>query len=85
MESYSPAELAATLRQLSELQSALQQPGRPLWRANTRWLLPIPVQSVIMTLPAGFSRDYFYIVMAKANELLQLKVGREAGQRCCTH
>ena len=70
MESYSPPELAATLRQLSDL-----QPGRPLWRSNTRWQLPIPVQSVIMSLPAGFARDYFYIVMAKANELLQLKVG----------
>ncbi|XP_037077973.1 integrator complex subunit 8-like [Pollicipes pollicipes] len=57
IESYSPAEIGRTLRQLAEL-----QPGRALWRC-----------SVIMSLPAGFGRDYFYIIMAKARELLQLK------------
>lgn len=46
---------------------------RPLWKLNPKWELPIPLTSVVMSLPRGFVQDYSYILMAKARELTSQK------------
>jgi len=46
---------------------------KPLWHINSCWELPIPLQSVVMSLPRGFIQDYSYILLAKSRELLTAK------------
>lgn len=44
-------------------------PTKPLWTINPSWSLPIPLQSVIMSLHTGFLQDFTYILVAKAREM----------------
>lgn len=43
--------------------------AKPLWQINNSWEIPIPLQSVISSIPAGFLKDYSYILLAKSKEL----------------
>ncbi|OAD62741.1 Integrator complex subunit 8 [Eufriesea mexicana] len=43
---------------------------KPLWHVNSCWELPIPLQSVVMSLPRGFLQDYSYVLLAKSRELV---------------
>jgi integrator complex subunit 8 len=42
---------------------------KPQWRINNFWEIPIPLQSVISSIPEGFLKDYSYILLAKSKEL----------------
>lgn len=42
-------------------------------KINTKWELPIPLQSVIMAIPRGFLQDFGYILLAKSKELMLAK------------
>lgn len=46
---------------------------KPLWHVNSCWELPIPLQSVVMSLPRGFIQDYSYVLLAKSRELVTSK------------
>lgn len=46
---------------------------KPLYHVNGCWELPIPLQSVVMTLPRGFMQDYSYVLLAKSRELVTSK------------
>ncbi|XP_029033449.1 integrator complex subunit 8 isoform X4 [Osmia bicornis bicornis] len=46
---------------------------KPLWHVNSCWELPIPLQSVVMSLPRGFLQDYSYVLLAKSRELVMSK------------
>ncbi|KAK2577342.1 hypothetical protein KPH14_003465 [Odynerus spinipes] len=46
---------------------------KPLWNVNSCWELPIPLQSVVMSLPRGFLQDYSYVLLAKSRELVMSK------------
>ncbi|GAB1866809.1 Integrator complex subunit 8 [Camponotus japonicus] len=46
---------------------------KPLWHVNSCWELPIPLQSVVMSLPRGFIQDYSYVLLAKSRELVTFK------------
>lgn len=46
---------------------------KPLVHINNCWDLPIPLQSVIMSLPRGFLQDYSYVLLAKSRELVAAK------------
>nr|CAD7589445.1 unnamed protein product [Timema genevievae] len=48
-------------------------PMKPQWRINNKWELPIPLQSVVMSLPRGYIQDYIYILLAKSRELAIMK------------
>ncbi|KAI4500613.1 hypothetical protein M0802_004205 [Mischocyttarus mexicanus] len=43
---------------------------KPLWHINNYWELPIPLQSVVMSLPRGFLQDYSFVLLAKSRELV---------------
>lgn len=62
--SYNPIEIHETLIRLDGTNST-----KPLWKVNGCWELPIPLQSVVMSLPRGFLQDYSYILLAKSREL----------------
>ena len=47
--------------------------SKPLWQINNSWEIPIPLQSVICSLPDGFLKDYSYILLAKSRELAYAK------------
>ena len=46
---------------------------KPLWHVNSCWELPIPLQSVVMSLSRGFLQDYSYVLLAKSRELVVSK------------
>lgn len=46
---------------------------KPLWHVNSCWELPIPLQSVVISLPRGFLQDYSYVLLAKSRELVMTK------------
>lgn len=46
---------------------------KPLWHVNGCWELPIPLESVVMSLPRGFIQDYSYVLLAKSRELVTAK------------
>ncbi|EZA60979.1 hypothetical protein DMN91_004729 [Ooceraea biroi] len=46
---------------------------KPLWQINSCWELPIPLQSVVLSLPRGFLQDYSYILLAKSRESVSVK------------
>ncbi|KAF3423732.1 hypothetical protein E2986_09347 [Frieseomelitta varia] len=46
---------------------------KPLWHVNSCWELPIPLQSVVISLPRGFLQDYSYVLLAKSRELVMSK------------
>lgn len=66
--SYDPKEIREILSVLHASNSK-----NPPWRVNSRWDLPIPLQSVVMSLPRGFQQDYSYLLLAKSRELVTSK------------
>ncbi|XP_021913998.1 integrator complex subunit 8 isoform X2 [Zootermopsis nevadensis] len=48
-------------------------PAKPQWRINNKWELPIPLQSMAMSLPRGFVQDFACILLAKSRELTTMK------------
>ncbi|XP_012265327.2 integrator complex subunit 8 [Athalia rosae] len=66
--SYNPHEIRELLIRLASL-----NPRNPLWRLNNCWELPIPLQSVAMSLPRGLLQDYSYVLLAKSRELVTSK------------
>ncbi|XP_046812830.1 integrator complex subunit 8 isoform X1 [Vespa crabro] len=65
IQSYDSQEIHETLLLLD---SKLRM--KPLWHINNYWELPIPLQSVVMSLPRGFLQDYSYVLLAKSRELV---------------
>jgi len=68
IESYDSHVIRETLIQLDG-----KHRMKPLYHVNGCWELPIPLQSVIMTLPRGFIQDYSYVLLAKSRELVTSK------------
>ncbi|KAK0179235.1 hypothetical protein PV327_008044 [Microctonus hyperodae] len=66
--SYNPVEIREIVLELDG-----KNPMNPPWHVNSRWELPIPLQSVVMSLPRGFYQDYSYILLAKSRELTSAK------------
>ncbi|XP_014469482.1 PREDICTED: integrator complex subunit 8 isoform X2 [Dinoponera quadriceps] len=46
---------------------------KPLWNVNGCWELPIPLQSVVISLSRGFMQDYSYVLLAKSRELVMFQ------------
>lgn len=46
---------------------------RSAWNISSCWELPIPLQSVVISLSRGFLQDYSYILLAKSRELVMSK------------
>ncbi|KAG5899842.1 hypothetical protein JTB14_012313 [Gonioctena quinquepunctata] len=44
--------------------------GASVWNINPQWELPIPLQSVLKSLPRGFLQDFAYVILAKSKEQL---------------
>ncbi|XP_074035699.1 integrator complex subunit 8 [Leptinotarsa decemlineata] len=44
--------------------------GASVWNINPQWELPIPLQSVLKSLPRGFLQDFGYVILAKSKEQL---------------
>ncbi|KAL2741275.1 integrator complex subunit 8 isoform X1 [Vespula maculifrons] len=65
IQSYDSQEIHETLLLLD---SKLRM--KPSWHINNYWELPIPLQSVVMSLPRGFLQDYSYVLLAKSRELV---------------
>lgn len=55
------------------LKIATKCTGRPIWKINPKWELPIPLQSVLNSLPKGFLQDFGFVMLAKARELMLSK------------
>lgn len=68
IESYDSNVIRETLIQLDG-----KHRMKPLWHVNSCWELPIPLQSVVMSLPRGFMQDYSYVLLAKSRELVTSK------------
>nr|XP_022899838.1 integrator complex subunit 8 [Onthophagus taurus] len=51
----------------------MKNSNRPVWKLNPKWELPIPLQSVIVSLQRGFLQDYAFILLAKSRELIIAK------------
>lgn len=68
IESYNCHEIRETLIKLGEKHCT-----KPLWDINSCWELPIPLQSIVISLPRGFNQDYSYIMLAKSKELVASK------------
>ncbi|VEN57796.1 unnamed protein product [Callosobruchus maculatus] len=47
---------------------AMMNLGTTVWSINPLWELPIPLHSVIKSLPRGFLQDYAYVTLAKSKE-----------------
>ncbi|XP_056638700.1 integrator complex subunit 8 [Diorhabda sublineata] len=52
---------------------AMMNLGSTVWSINPQWELPIPLQSVIKSLPRGFVQDFSYVILAKSKEQLLSK------------
>lgn len=68
ISSYNPDELRELLVKLT-----MKDSGVNITKINSKWELPIPLQSVIMALPRGFLQDFGYILLAKSKELMLSK------------
>ncbi|XP_063237089.1 integrator complex subunit 8 isoform X3 [Bacillus rossius redtenbacheri] len=66
--SYDTDEIEALLKRICPA-----NPMKVQWRINNKWELPIPLQSVVMSLPRGFLQDFVYLLLAKSRELTALK------------
>ncbi|XP_046385637.1 integrator complex subunit 8 [Ischnura elegans] len=66
--SYNPEEIRQHLHALLSINSV-----KSLIRINTKWELPIPLHSVVMSTPRGFMQDFCFILLAKARELTEMK------------
>ncbi|XP_072390138.1 integrator complex subunit 8 [Diabrotica undecimpunctata] len=49
---------------------AMMNLGTTVWSINPQWELPIPLQSVVKSLPRGFVQDFAYVLLAKSKEQL---------------
>ncbi|CAH1117237.1 unnamed protein product [Phaedon cochleariae] len=49
---------------------AMTNLGTTVWTINPQWELPIPLQSVLKSLPRGFLQDFAYVTLAKSKEQL---------------
>lgn len=49
---------------------AMINAGTAVWTINPQWELPIPLQSVVKSLPRGFVQDFSYVMLAKSKEHL---------------
>ncbi|KAF5274403.1 hypothetical protein FQA39_LY07283 [Lamprigera yunnana] len=43
---------------------------RSIWKINPCWELPIPLQSVLVSLPKGYLQDFSFVLLAKSKELM---------------
>ncbi|XP_025991714.1 integrator complex subunit 8 [Solenopsis invicta] len=68
IESYDSHVIRETLIQLDG-----KHRMKSLYHVNDCWELPIPLQSVVMSLPRGFIQDYSYVLLAKSRELVTSK------------
>lgn len=68
ISSYNPDELRELLVKLT-----MKDNGVNITKINSKWELPIPLQSVIMAIPRGFLQDFGYILLAKSKELMLSK------------
>ncbi|XP_076174566.1 integrator complex subunit 8 isoform X1 [Ptiloglossa arizonensis] len=68
IQSYNTSEIHEILLQLDG-----KHRMKPLWHVNSCWELPIPLQSVVMSLPRSFLQDYAYVLLAKSRELVMSK------------
>ncbi|KAH0567519.1 integrator complex subunit 8 [Cotesia glomerata] len=68
IHSYDPVEIRDLLIKLDR-QSSMNPPSR----AKSRWEIPIPLQSVVSSLPHGLYQDYTFILLAKSRELTSTK------------
>ncbi|XP_046611926.1 integrator complex subunit 8 isoform X1 [Neodiprion virginianus] len=66
--SYNPHEIRELL-----IHIASTNRRKPIWRVNNCWVLPIPLQSVVMSLPRGLLQNYSYVLLAKSRELVTTK------------
>lgn len=46
---------------------------QPLWSINKNWFIPPEVRVVVLNLKRGFFQDFSYILLGKANEMVQKK------------
>lgn len=67
--SYDPADIRKILMEIVHLHVGNSRYIKPSWQINNSWEIPIPLQSVISGLPAGFLKDYSFILLAKSKEL----------------
>ncbi|XP_077274442.1 integrator complex subunit 8 isoform X1 [Temnothorax americanus] len=68
IESYDPHVIRETLIHLDGKHRI-----KSLYHINGCWELPIPLQSVVMSLSRGFIQDYSYVLLAKSRELVTSK------------
>ncbi|XP_023245256.1 integrator complex subunit 8 isoform X2 [Copidosoma floridanum] len=70
ISSYDPRDIEILLRQIMR-----ENPNypKPLWQLHHSWEIPIPLQSVISSMPQGFLKDFFYILLAKSKDLALVK------------
>ncbi|XP_044263221.1 integrator complex subunit 8 [Tribolium madens] len=66
---YDHKEIRELLKKISANQLATS-----VWNINPLWDLPIPIQSVIKSLPRGFLQDFSFVMMAKVREQMLNKV-----------
>jgi integrator complex subunit 8 len=66
---YDHKEIRDLLKKIS-----MNQLGTSVWNINPQWDLPIPIQSVLKSLPRGFLQDFGFVMMAKAREQMLNKV-----------
>lgn len=69
IQSYDADEIRQLLGKLSDFPSSSSSQSKDIWNVNSKWELPIPVQSVVMSLPKGFLQEFCYVLLAKAQEL----------------
>ncbi|GJQ85413.1 hypothetical protein Trydic_g23844 [Trypoxylus dichotomus] len=61
---YDPAQIRDLLVKIT-----MKNSNRPISKINLKWELPIPLHSVIASLPRGFLQDYGFVLLAKAKEM----------------
>lgn len=66
--SYDPVQIRDLLVKVT-----MKNSNRAIWKINPKWELPIPLQSVIVSLPRGFLQDYGFVLLAKAKEMAVAK------------
>ncbi|KAF4526173.1 hypothetical protein B566_EDAN008210 [Ephemera danica] len=64
IQSFDAVEIRNLITKLNAFPS-----GKASFKINSRWELPIPLQSVVLSLPKGYLQDITFILLAKAKEL----------------
>lgn len=65
---YDPTQLRMLL-----IKTSSKSLSRSVWKINPCWELPIPLQSVLVSMPKGFLQDYSFVLLAKSRELMLSK------------